>query len=124
VPTAEEWRAALRGAVDPSGALSDATVRGTQLRIVLGFHGDLDDPLLAQPVADGQRMIEFLIEQAAAGALDGLLEGKVLLVDVARRLNEFAEVPAGYVMAGGGIEPLLSMLVDYVKDHPFATPSN
>ena len=40
MPTVEEWKTKLRGAVDPCGAVSHAGTRRAQLDLVLGGYKD------------------------------------------------------------------------------------
>jgi hypothetical protein len=125
MPSAEKWEAKLRGAVDPSGAVSDFGVLKEQLRLVLGNYFDGFENLSSRLRADGERLIDVISEEAPLGALDDLFLGKEELEAVASQLNARAFMEGGasvqYEREGGGVLPLLERLVDYVRDHPFIT---
>jgi hypothetical protein len=122
MPTVEEWKTKLRGAIDPCGAVSHTGTRRAQLDCVLGGYRDEGPDGRFTSRAEG--LVDTLAKQAEFGALDGLFLGSDLIEAVAHRLNLAvfgAEDAEDLEREGGGTGPLLERLMAYVRDHPFIT---
>ena len=120
MPTVEEWKTKLRGAVDPCGAVSHAGTRRAQLDFVLGGYKDEGPDGRFTPRAEG--LVDTLAKQAEFGALDGLFLGTDVIEAVAHRLNLAVfgtEDAEALEKEGGGTGPLLGRLIDYVREHGF-----
>lgn len=120
MPTVEEWKTKLRGAIDPCGAVSHAGIRKAQLDSLLGgYRGEGPDGRFT-PRAEG--FVDTLARQAEFGALDGLFLGTDTIGAVSQRLNIAvfgAEDAEALELQGGGARPVLERLVSYVREHPF-----
>jgi hypothetical protein len=120
MPTVEEWKTKLRGAIDPCGAVSHVGTRRAQLDLLLGgYKGEGPDGRFT-PRAEG--LVDTLAKQAEFGALDGLFLGTDVTEAVAHRLDLAvfgAEDAEALEREGGGAQPLLDKLMAYVREHPF-----
>lgn len=131
MPTAEEWGAKVRGAVDPLGAVSEEGLHQELVRTLLNERTLHWNRISGDIIGQADLMVNVLYDRCSNGVLDEVfLAPEERLPEKLReavfQLNEAVggrASTAHFAQQGGGFAPLLEKLVAYVRTHPF-TPSN
>jgi len=129
-PTAEQWMAALKRAIDLEGLLSDEEVYSREVALVLGEWTDGEkqgDPQrLAYRLSEenAKVLVQRFPEEAGKGALGDLTDiASIASMLYGRILGAAGGGAAALETHGGGLVPLLEKLRAYIeKEHPFREP--